>query len=77
NIEALVSVFVVPPSLEVLEKRLRGRGTDDESAIERRLQEARVELEERPYYDHVIVNADLDQAVRDTIRCLELSIERP
>lgn len=57
-----VSVFVLPPSLEVLETRLRGRGTDAEAEIERRLSVARSELAEAGRYDYWIVNEDLDAA---------------
>ena len=59
-------VFIAPPALDVLEKRLRSRGTDDESAIRSRLDRARKELEEaRAVGSQVIVNSDLEQAVRE------------
>lgn len=59
-----VSVFVAPPSLEVLEKRLRERGRDPEEDIERRLEAAPKELSEAGYYDYIVVNEDLEEAVR-------------
>ena len=55
-------VFIDPPSLAVLEERLRGRGTDSEEAIERRLETARVELSRKKEYDYVLVNDDLEEA---------------
>ncbi len=58
-------LFLSPPSLEALEARLRGRGTDSEDAIQRRLAQARVELEyaQTPgVHDKVVVNDDLDTA---------------
>jgi len=58
-----VLVFVVPPSAEELEKRLRGRGTDGEDEVRRRLAEAREELEEWSHYDYLVVNDDLEGAV--------------
>ena len=58
-----VTVFVLPPSYEDLERRLRGRGQDDESSIRRRLEVAREELGHFASYDHVIVNDDLDSCV--------------
>jgi guanylate kinase len=61
----LVSVFIMPPSLEILEKRLTGRGTDSEDVIQTRLDNARQEMEQRSFYDHVVVNDDLETAVEE------------
>jgi guanylate kinase len=58
-----LSVFVTPPSLEVLEQRLRDRRTETEAAIQRRLANARRELEHAGEYQHVIENDDLEVAV--------------
>jgi len=58
-----VSVFLVPPSFEVLAERLKGRATDDEHAIRRRIRRAREEMEHVVNYDYRIVNDDLDTAV--------------
>ena len=55
-------VFIEPPSLEVLEARLRGRGTETEEAIEERMVAARVELSRKMEYDMQLVNDDLDVA---------------
>ncbi len=60
----LVSVFVFPPSWEVLERRLRGRNTDDERVIQTRLDNARWEVDYAQYYRYWIVNDDLDEAQR-------------
>lgn len=60
-----VMVFIVPPSLEELERRLRGRGTDTERAIEARLIRARQEYEEADFYQYLIVNDDKDKAVAE------------
>ena len=54
----VVGLFILPPSLAVLEARLRGRGTDDEAEISRRMHAARAELAHAPEFDHVVVNAD-------------------
>ena len=56
-----VSVFVLPPSMAELKRRLRGRASDDEATIERRFTNARAELEHYGLFDYVIVNDDLDQ----------------
>ncbi len=57
-----VTIFIAPPSLEVLEKRLRGRGTDTDEAIAARLERARQEFQEADFYDYLIVNDDLERA---------------
>ncbi len=62
---AAVQVFVVPPSRVEIERRLRGRATDDEDTIRRRLEEADAELAQWDQYDYVIFNDVLDQAVAD------------
>ncbi len=59
----LVTVFVLPPSFEVLEQRLRGRGKDSNDAIRRRLDTARAEVAAYDDYDYVVVNDDLDACV--------------
>jgi guanylate kinase len=57
-----MAVFVQPPSLKVLEERLRNRGTDSESAIETRIAKAREELTYAPHFDKVIVNDKLEDS---------------
>jgi guanylate kinase len=57
------TVFVLPPSFEVLEQRLRGRSKDSEARIRRRLEVAREEVHAFPEYDYLVVNDDLDGAV--------------
>ena len=57
---AAVHLFVLPPSVEVLEARLRHRATDDEATITRRMEQAMEQLEGCVDYDYVIVNDDLD-----------------
>ena len=56
-------IFLAPPSFEELERRIRGRGTDQEEAILRRLARAKEELEAKAEFDAVVVNDDLDQAL--------------
>lgn len=62
-----VAVFILPPSLPVLEARLRGRATDSEDVIQRRLSEARMEIDQVAEYDYLIVNDDFEQARLDLI----------
>jgi guanylate kinase len=60
---AATTVFVMPPSLEVLERRLRGRSKDPEPEIQRRLSVAREEVAAFSEYDYLVVNDELDGAV--------------
>ena len=59
-----VLVLILPPSWDALEKRLRGRGSEDETAIARRLAKAREQLLDWKLYNYVVINEDLDQAFR-------------
>ena len=59
-----VAVFVLPPSESELERRLRARGTDPDEVIRRRLERARIEMEEYRRYDYALVNRDVDESVR-------------
>ena len=59
---ASILIFILPPSNEVLEKRLRDRGTEEEGAIQSRLQKAHRQLMECVHYDYLIVNDTLDKA---------------
>jgi len=60
-------IFIEPPSLEVLEQRLRDRGTDDEESIQRRLATARLELSHKMEYDIRLINDDLDKATEELV----------
>jgi guanylate kinase len=66
------TVFVMPPSFEVLERRLRGRSKDSEEAIRRRLQVARQEVAAFEEYDFIVVNDELTAAV-DRLRAIVLA----
>jgi len=61
--EALM-VFVTPPSIEVLLKRLRSRGTEAEEVIQRRIHQGKEEIKKIDKYEYVIINDDLDTAVK-------------
>jgi guanylate kinase len=65
RIPEAVTVFILPPSYEVLEGRLRGRGQDDEVTIRRRLAAAGREIVAFEQYDYAIVNEDLDACVEE------------
>ena len=62
-----LSIFIQPPSIEELRKRLTGRATDAPEVIERRIARAEFELSFAPKFDHIVVNDDLDRAVEETL----------
>lgn len=64
-----IMIFVAPPSMEELERRLRARYTDSETAVTRRLQDARREIEHIPMYDYLVVNDEIELAVA-RLRCI-------
>jgi guanylate kinase len=64
-------VFLVPPSLEELERRLRERGTEDEPTVQARLEVARSEMGARERFDHIVVNDDLVRATAEVARLID------
>ncbi len=70
-----VLVFIAPPSLEVLEERLRGRGTDDEAEVARRLAVAEQELAAQPEFAHVVVNNDLGRALAELTEIVSAKLD--
>lgn len=69
--DTAMSVFIMPPDMETLKKRLESRGTDSAESIEKRLARAKEEMEYRAKFDHVVVNDDLETAVKDTRRLID------
>lgn len=65
-------VFLVPPSFEELERRLRGRGTEDDATVRRRLAVARQEIAEQDAFDVVVVNDDLDRCIAEVVHHIEM-----
>ena len=71
-------IYISPPSYEILEQRLRGRQTDSESAIEKRLKEAKESMEfskEPGMYDHIVVNDQLDHAYQN-LKAILLKVKK-
>lgn len=66
-----VEIFVLPPSMEELEKRLRGRGTEEEETIKMRLARAREEISYAPHYDYIVVNRTPEQAADEILGILD------
>ena len=69
--EEALSLFIQPPSVEELRRRLEGRGTDAPKAIAERLAKAEYEMTFAPQFDHVIVNDDLETAKQETLQIVK------
>ena len=65
-----VLIFIMPPSVEELERRLRGRGDTSEEQIALRMERAKWEMEQRSWYDYVVVNDDLDACVKEVLNII-------
>jgi guanylate kinase len=66
-----MSLFIQPPSVEELRRRLEHRGTDAPEAIEERLAKAAYEMTFAPQFDHVVVNDDLESAKQETLKLVQ------
>lgn len=66
----VLSIFILPPSMEELERRLRGRGTEEEAVVQERLQQAKTELAVAAKYQYRVVNDDLNKAVDEVLSIL-------
>ena len=65
-----VLIFIMPPSVEELEKRLRGRGDTPEEQIKLRMERATWEMDQRSWYDHVVVNDDAERCADEILRII-------
>lgn len=66
-----VSIFILPPSLKEVERRLRKRGTDDEETIALRLKNARIEIATAFEYRYAVINDDVERALREVLTILD------
>jgi len=71
NMPECITVFILPPSLAELERRLRGRKTDTDAVINERLGEAVGDMSHWPEFDYAVINNDLDAAVADLCGVLD------
>lgn len=71
----VLSIFVLPPSMDSLERRLKRRGTEDEATIKLRLAEAEREMSVKNKYKYNVVNGDIDKAVNEILDILKKEIE--
>lgn len=62
-----IGIFILPPSIEELERRMQKRGQDSEAVIQRRMAVARDEISHAPEFDYAIINKDFDEASRDLV----------
>lgn len=65
-------IYILPPSFEALERRLRERGTDSEKEIRARMEEAHFEVKESLWYDYIVVNDSLEKAIEE-VKCIIVS----
>lgn len=70
-----VTIFLVPPSLEELEKRIRGRRSEPENIIQQRLTKAQYEMSLRSKYRHVVVNKDIDETAEEIANIIRSYIQ--
>lgn len=66
-----ITIFLMPPSFEELERRLRGRGTESEEAITRRLGLAKSELSKYKLFDYIVFNDDVESAIENVISIID------
>jgi len=69
-----VLIFIMPPSYEELEKRLRGRGTDSEEDILKRLEIAKKEMDFSSHYDYVVINNTVDEATNKIVNIIDKEV---
>jgi len=69
--KSLVDIFIAPPSMEELERRLCGRATDSAEVIAKRMQNATEEMKHQPYYQYTVVNDDFEKAVCELLKIIE------
>ena len=67
-----IAIFIMPPSMEILEHRLRRRGTENEDDLVRRLTIARGEIEKSRDYDYIVINDSLEAAADEVLEILNL-----
>jgi len=65
NCQSAIMIFILPPSMPELEKRLRGRGTEEECSLQLRLKNALYEMDDSAFFDYMVVNDDLKKAVAE------------
>lgn len=72
KVPEVLSIFILPPSLAELKKRLKNRGTDSDEVINRRVKEAEKEIALAHNYDYVIINDDIEKSAKKVLKIIEL-----
>ena len=75
NPEAML-IFITPPSIEELERRLRGRGATEEEQVQIRMARAKWEIAQSDHYDYVVLNDDLDRCVAELLDIIDYEIKK-
>ena len=68
-----VTIFILPPTVKSLKERLSGRGTENEQAIKERLAIAKYEIKKISNYDYLVINDNIDDAVKDTAAIMDIA----
>ena len=71
-----VTIFILPPGIDVLRERLERRGTDSAEVIERRMQRSAWELEQAPLFDRSVLNDDLDRSIPEVAEIIDSFMNR-
>ena len=71
-----LSIFIEPPSMEELERRIRGRQSETEETIKKRIEVARNEMAGRELYDYVVCNDELTKAIEDVKEIIRKEMEK-
>ncbi len=74
--DGCISIFLLPPSLEELEKRIRGRNSESEEVIQKRINKARHELQETFRYKYVVCNDEIDETVKKIYDIIQLEMNK-
>jgi guanylate kinase len=72
-----ITIFIMPPSMDVLRQRLEARGTDRQEIIETRMENARQEMAQSVHYRHIIINDNLETAINELISLIERHRRNP
>jgi guanylate kinase len=67
----VITIFIMAPDMDELEKRLRGRGTDSEDKLAARMERARQELNERHHYDYTVINDDVSRVANEILNIID------
>jgi guanylate kinase len=74
---AALLIFIMPPDMDVLKRRLAHRKTEDAAAVQRRLERVPMELEQRKAFDRIVVNDVLENAVREVEQIVQQYLHQP